>query len=130
MKKAFVFILAFFYLAVASGVTVNLHYCMGELASVEYGHEAEGEGDCGKCRMPDNNNACCHTDSKLIKLQDDHQLSALAFKSKQPDVIHTFVPSYTPGIIRSGLEHQPGNIHSPPGKQFQHIYLNNCVFRI
>ncbi|MGB8190578.1 MAG: hypothetical protein WCF67_01605, partial [Chitinophagaceae bacterium] len=74
MKKLFVAILAIFYLSLASGVMVNVHYCMGELASVDYGHKEEDK--CGRCGMPDDNNACCHTDSKLVKLQDDHQLTS------------------------------------------------------
>lgn len=130
MKKAFVFILALFYLAVASGVTVNMHYCMGYLTSVDYGHGAEEGGKCGKCGMPDNNNACCHTDSKLVKLQDDHQLSALAFKSKQPEAIPLFQPTYTAALIDLSQNRITGSIHSPPDKPDHTIYLYNCVFRI
>jgi hypothetical protein len=130
MKKAFVFILAIFYLAVASGVTVNMHYCMGDLTSVNYGHGKEEGGKCGKCGMPDDNNACCHTDSKLVKLQDDHQLSSLAFKSKQPDAFQVFQPTYAPAITNFSQSFTSGPIHSPPDNPHYTIYVYNCVFRI
>ena len=122
-------ILALFYLAVASGVTVNLHYCMGDLASVDYGHEEEG-GDCGKCGMPDDNNACCHTDSKLLKLNDDHQLSALAFKWSQPEAVQLDHPAYPAYTFDISSQLFTGSVHSPPDRPFHNIYLYNCVFRI
>jgi hypothetical protein len=130
MKKAFVFILALFYLVVASGVTVNMHYCMGYLTSVDYGHGTEEGGICGKCGMPDDKNACCHTDSKLVKLQDDHQLSALSFKSKQPDAVQIVQPTYAAAINTLPQPSITGSIHSPPDRSDYTIYLYNCVFRI
>ena len=42
VKKALIAILAVLYLAVASGVELNIHYCMGEVASVEYGKAEKG----------------------------------------------------------------------------------------
>jgi hypothetical protein len=130
MKKAFIFILALFYLTVASGITVNLHYCMGHLTSVDYGHGTKEGGTCGKCGMPDDNNACCHTDSKLVKLQDDHQLSALAFKSKQPEAVEITQPIYAAADIQHAQASTSLSIHSPPDKPDHTIYLHNCVFRI
>lgn len=130
MKKACVFILALFYLVVASGVTVNMHYCMGYLTSIDYGHGNEEGGLCGKCGMPDDKNACCHTDSKLVKLHDDHQLSSLAFKSKQPDLVQIMQPTYAASLVSLPSQFTHTSIHSPPDKRHHTIYLYNCVFRI
>lgn len=129
MKKAFVFILAIFYISIASGVTVNLHYCMGHLASVDYGHENEEGSKCAKCGMPDDNNACCHTDTKLIKLQDDHQLSALAFKWKQPEAIQVTPIAALAAPLYTQQESRANPIHSPP-PDADPLYLYHCVFRI
>ncbi len=38
-------------MTIASGVVVNVHYCMGRLASVEYGYDDHDV--CGKCGMSD-----------------------------------------------------------------------------
>jgi len=128
LKKLFVAILAFFYLAIASGVIVNLHYCMGELASVEYGHAEEDK--CGKCGMPDNNPACCHTESKLVKLQDDHQLSALHFAFKQAPAEQPVMPVQLAAISHHHATELSWPIHAPPDQVSHNIYLLNCVFRI
>ena len=129
LKKVFILILALFYLSVASGVMVNLHYFMGELASVEYGHSDE-KGDCAKCGMPDNNNACCHTESALIKLQDDHQLSSLHFFFKLPEAEHSFVTAYTAQLNEGESSIDYIHNHAPPDDDSHAIYLHNCVFRI
>ena len=122
-------ILAFFYLGVASGVMVNVHYCMGQLASVDYGHEAEG-GNCGKCGMPDDNNACCHTESTLVKLQDDHQLSDVHFSFKQPEALQQYTTLYAVNEVATVTSEPYNNIHAPPDGPLHAIYLYNCVFRI
>ena len=72
MKKLTVAILAIYYLAIASGITVNFHFCMDELASVSiYGGEAE---QCARCGMKMHKaNSCCHDEIETVKLQDDHQ---------------------------------------------------------
>ena len=70
MKKAVIAILALLYIVTASGIVVNLHYCMGKLASVEYGIDTHET--CGKCGMKDTP-GCCETESKVVKVQDEHQ---------------------------------------------------------
>jgi hypothetical protein len=129
LKRLFIAILAFFYLGIASGVMVNVHYCMGQLASVDYGHQAEG-GDCGKCGMPDDNNACCHTESTLVKLQDDHQVSGVHFFFKQPEVLPSYTPLYEVKEVFAIASQSYSNIHAPPDGLPHTIYLYNCVFRI
>ena len=128
MKRIFIAILAIFYLAVASGVSVNMHYCMGELASVDYGHK--DEGNCGKCGMPDNGSACCHTESAFIKLQDDHQSASAHFSFKQPEAPAVFTPVYAAPEVKAYASIPGGSIHAPPDKNSPDVYLYNCVFRI
>ena len=49
MKKIVVPILLLCYLALTTGVIVNLHYCMNRLASTEL--FASESKQCGKCGM-------------------------------------------------------------------------------
>src|SRR5687768_7528287 len=76
LRKAFVAILAVLYLAVASGVEMNIHYCMGEVASVEYGSSKDDL--CGKCGM-ESKKGCCEDETAVLKIDDSHQLSQLSW---------------------------------------------------
>jgi hypothetical protein len=128
VKRFFIAISALFYLAIASGVPVNMHYCMGKLASVDYGHTEEG--NCGKCGMPDSGSACCHTESAFIKLQDDHQLSSAHFSFKQPQAPAVLTPVYEVPQVKAYASIPGRSIHAPPDDASPAVYLYNCVFRI
>ena len=55
------------YMTVTSGVVINIHYCMGEVATVELGHNSQDS--CGQCGM--DNSGCCHDDVQVVKLCAD-----------------------------------------------------------
>ena len=80
MKKAVIAILALLYIITTSGVVVNVHYCMGTVASVTYGHEAPES--CGKCGMIEKD-GCCHSELKVVKLDDVHQQAVKAAQTEQ-----------------------------------------------
>jgi len=73
LKKLLAISLAVVYLAISSGVVVNIHYCMGEIAEVALGHKSSDK--CGKCGME--NEGCCHDDVKVVKIQDSQSLTSL-----------------------------------------------------
>lgn len=128
MKKTIIAILAILYVTIASGVVVNVHYCMGRIASVEYGYDDHDV--CGKCGMSATKKGCCHTEYKLVKLQDEHrlvqaQVAFLAVPAEVP-VTTTVFP-----ISASGEDHYRSlQYHSPPDGRLNEVYLRNCVFRI
>ncbi|MES2649482.1 MAG: hypothetical protein V4717_21570 [Bacteroidota bacterium] len=74
MRKWFLLIISFCYIASSSGVAVQWHYCMGKLRSVDLGISAHEE-TCGKCGMEKKENACCNDSVQITKLTDDHQQS-------------------------------------------------------
>ncbi len=128
MKKAIIAILAILYVTVASGVVVNVHYCMGRIASVEVGYDDHDV--CGKCGMSNKEKGCCHTEYKLVKLQDEHQLA-------QAQVPFLALPAEVPAqpsliqVPLSGVDKYLSlKYHSPPGSRSNSLYLRNCVFRI
>ncbi|MGL6269560.1 MAG: HYC_CC_PP family protein, partial [Chitinophagaceae bacterium] len=55
LKKFFAISLAIVYLAISSGVVLNIHYCMGEIAEVAFGQHKSDK--CGQCGME--NDGCC-----------------------------------------------------------------------
>jgi hypothetical protein len=127
LKKVFVAILAVLYLAVASGVEMNIHYCMGKIASVEYG--ASEKGLCGKCGMQ-SKKGCCEDETRFLRLQDSHQLSQLSWAFQLPVTItsplYSFVASS--GARQEVLIHEHAN--GPPLNTATPIYLLNCNYRI
>ena len=86
MKKIYIGILAVLYLAVSSGVALELHYCMGDKAGMElYGSASD---KCGKCGMKDNKGGCCHDEFKFYKLNDSHKIVSndIEFSASQIDL--------------------------------------------
>ena len=126
MKKVVVAILAFLYVSIASGVMVNIHYCMGDLSSVEYGKE--DTETCGKCGMKERK-GCCETEYKFVKLQDAHQLvkTTVIFNQLPAELPVHFVSH---DIFIKEQTHLSLNYHSPPDPRVNAVYLHNCVFRI
>lgn len=128
MKKAIIAILAILYVTVASGVVVNVHYCMGRIASVEYGYD--DHDICGKCGMSGQKKGCCHTEYKLVKLQDEHQLAkaSVSFPALPAIVpVQPFIFQQPLSGVDSYLSLQ---YHSPPDSRGNTVYLRNNVFRI
>lgn len=128
MKKAIIAILAILYVTVASGVVVNVHYCMGRIASVEMGYDDHDV--CGKCGMSNKEKGCCHTEYKLVKLQDEHQLA----QAQVPFLALPAEVPVQPSLIQvplSGIDKYLSlKYHSPPDSRSNTVYLRNCVFRI
>jgi hypothetical protein len=127
MKKLFTTILAFVYITVASGVAVNIHYCMGKISGVDYTYSNSDK--CGKCGM-ENKKGCCHSDFKIIKIADDQQLAKANINfSHAPVLLNSFVINLSQPLqgIEKILAFQ---YHSPPGHKGSAVYLYNCVFRI
>lgn len=127
VKRFLVAILALLYLTIASGVVVNLHYCMGDLASIEFGHAADHP--CAKCGMEEKK-GCCETESKLVKLQDAHQWAKPAFDALKVMAVvqgagFTSMPVLQPASLPASASYQP-----PPDFRQNKVYRSICVFRI
>lgn len=130
MKKAVIAILAILYITVTSGVAVNIHYCMGDIASVEYGYDDHDV--CGKCGMKESakKKSCCHTEFKLVKLQDAHQLvkaNAQLIEAPVAVLTQSLLLNYLVPAQETSI---PYATHTPPDKQVDPVYVLNCVFRI
>ena len=130
MKTLVVTIAFMCYLAVSSGVIVNLHYCMNRLASTELFTPKSSE--CGKCGMDiHKSNDCCHDEIQYVKMDDDQRVAAMV-SFELPSVTDAgTVPSaflVAPFYPAPGLRHFIN--HSPPLLSANDSYLQNRVFRI
>ena len=128
MRKLAVVILAILYITLTSGVAVNLHYCMGQLASVKYGYDSHKK--CSKCGMASKNKGCCHTESKLVKVDDAHQQPTVAVQFLQLPAEVPVAYFELPATFTSLPDHFIPLYHAPPDQRLNHVYLSNCVFRI
>ena len=126
MKKSLVIALASVYLLVSSGVVVNLHYCMGKLASMGLVHH--DSKTCGNCGM--DNNGCCKDEVKVVKIQDNQDVTAgfqAIAKAEAP------LATYPMAVDISAIAERPAprlSGHSPPpggGNSRQSVF---CIFRI
>ncbi|MER3499102.1 MAG: hypothetical protein C4308_10950 [Chitinophagaceae bacterium] len=85
---------------------------------------------CTKCGMHTQKHGCCHDEVKIVKLQDDHQVSAFSFALKQLQPQEVLLPDFAVTLSQTSLLVHHFN-HSPPLlPDKQHTYLQNCVFRI
>jgi hypothetical protein len=121
VKKLVIAIIALLYLVSASGVIVDIHYCIGDLAAVTYGKTTDDNcGSCGKEK----------SQSKWFKLQDAHQHVKLPKQIKQLPVEAPF-----PRLIVNDTWIASGQVYSlqhftSPLLQENDIYLQNRVLRI
>ena len=126
MKKGAVLILAVLYITLTSGIVVNVHYCMGRLTDVTYGHDA-GE-KCGRCGM-EQKNGCCDTESKLIKADTDHLYAkSVTVPSFTSDVAVYEYSEYS--TLITTRDHHYCQYHSPPEQRGNNLATYISVFRI
>jgi len=128
MKKIYIGILAFVYMAVSSGIAMELHYCMGDRAGMElFGSSSD---TCGKCGMTEKDTGCCHDEFKFYKISDSHKTVSNDIDLTVPSVAvindHTLYNWQMPGNAALTAV----NNHSPPGYTEPSACIMNCVFRI
>jgi hypothetical protein len=126
VKKAAIGILALLYVISTSGVVVNVHYCMGALTSVSYGDTDAGR--CGKCGMKQKS-GCCHSELKLVKLNDVHQQTVKA-EQTGPEALLPVAFFETAVALYNSHKDFVSSYHSPPDRRVNSVYLHNRVFRI
>jgi hypothetical protein len=126
VRKAVIAILAVLYIITTSGVVVNVHYCMGAVASVTYGQEMPES--CGKCGMQEKD-GCCHSELKVVKLDDVHQQAVKALPIAQ---VAELPVVYFEAAVADHNSHKGfvNSYHSPPDTRVNSVYLHVNVFRI
>ena len=113
-KRFTAIILAFIYLSVSTGFTVNVHHCMGLLTSISIA----GHSDC-LCKVS-GADLCCKTTVIRIELKDRSQKTSIdvpvVFSTILPSIIHSyFLAGVQRGLIQFLLiaEGPPGHARLP-----------------
>lgn len=130
MKKSIVFIFMLFYFGVASGATVEFHYCMGKLVEWGMPQAAETE-DCSNCKMSDaDSKDCCKKDLQEVKIEKAQKAEfSFPFKSLSSIIA-------VPYVFESGLTIIPQTAsganysHAPPRTPKTPVFIMLRTFRI
>lgn len=130
MKKFIVAIVAFFYLAVSSGFTVHMHYCMNKLAGWGLFHLDKDK--CGVCGMhKGDTKGCCKDEHKSVRFVKDQKTTDNSSLKIQPV---SFLLSAASISEDNKINLQPAyrdlyNL-SPQHLRSVPVFLRNCNFRI
>lgn len=132
MRKFFLTILAFVYIASSIGATINMHYCMGKLANWDIGHNVSKT--CGKCGMEkaaEKNNGCCKDEKKFVKIIADQQVSKDGLQVQPVFSVHIPIDFIElPAIDFSSVTIANPFGNAPPRSSGVAVYIRNCVFLI
>jgi hypothetical protein len=131
MKKLFVAILAILYMGTSTGVTVELHYCMGKLVEWTLGHNDNSLcGNCGMEKKSGSASGCCKDEYKQLKIDKDQKRSVNIFQ------LNETLTEATPINLNFSILYlfsSPATftkINAPPPGCGIPLTLLNCIFRI
>ena len=128
MKKIFALLIAILYLAVSSGLAVEIHHCMGEIK--DFSLATSKNNKCSSCGMETGSNKCCKDELKFVKLQDSYKLLNINYELNVPVVdLHNnlFLVNINPiDPISIAIGKSP----APPGSPTTSLCIMNSFFRI
>jgi DNA polymerase II large subunit len=117
------------YLTVSSGVAMEIHYCMGKQAAVDFYNTADDK-KCGRCGMKEKKGGCCSDEHKFYKLEDAHKNVSCNYDASisQVAMVNEFA-SFSVNLI-SSFDQDILHNNSPPVDYGPPIFIRNCVIRI
>ena len=129
MKKIALILLASFYMMVASGLNLSMHYCGGKLKSISFLHNDNEKGCCGNKKK---SKGCCKNKTAFIKVKDNHKTNDLLKAPTPTKLVIDIVP---PTIVKtydyvSNVSEIVVNYHAPPVWYDNPIYLKHRVLII
>ncbi|HTL08230.1 MAG TPA: hypothetical protein VL307_08245 [Chitinophagaceae bacterium] len=131
MKKVLSITVAFLYLAITSGLVLQIHYCMGREIGSSVSLADTGTHACSKCGMENAKNKCCHDEVKFLKLQDVHQQVTADFIVAAPVAVTADPFTMVDELFLERNSNTPVCNNSPPADDGQPaIFLLHRVFRI
>jgi hypothetical protein len=127
VKKLLLAISMVTYMALSCGIAMEIHYCMGSKAGVDFYGAAKDK--CGKCGMKEKK-GCCHDEYKFYKIEDSYKNACndISFATPEAAIISTW--SLFDWQITSTDVITAYHINSPPEYTGPSACIMNCVFRI
>lgn len=128
MKKIVVVIIALLYIGVSSGITLNLHHCMGKLVEIGL-WQNETCDSCGEKKQSHN---CCSTQTQLVKISVDQNVDQIQTIKYVPVAIALLFDIYDLYILSESEQPTAFNFlyDSPPECSGTDLHIHNCTFLI
>lgn len=128
MKKITIILLTVFYFAVASGITVSLHYCGGKFKEASLFHSSNEEGCCGSKKK---SKGCCNEKEASIKIKDNHNPSnSVYLADNHSKMINASLPVQLFNISSVSISYFTLKVYPPPVLYDNPLYLKHQVFLI
>lgn len=128
MKKILAILLLIIYTSSAVGITVNFHYCQGQLAKVSF-LNFEGQKDCA-CNPQNMPKGCCK-DDLVYQKADKHNVIQAVPLVKFISFSLELTPPYNYAIIPLVKSSIPQYLKDIPKRSCpEPVYLLNRVFLI
>jgi hypothetical protein len=125
MKRIAAILIAIIYTTITCGFTVDVHYCMGQLAGVKL--QSHTDHSCNKCGKA---GKCCKDELKFCKVSISHE-AAKTLQVYPPVAQNLHLPVIilpTPPLA-SVFSFTAFNPHAPPGQGDPPLHILHCVFR-
>jgi hypothetical protein len=128
VKKVLLAISTIIYMALSCGIAMEIHYCMGSRAGVDF--YAFEKDKCGKCGMKEKK-GCCHDEFKFYKLADSYKnvSNDISFATPEIEVVNTY-PLFNWQVTSTDVAATVHNNSPPPEYTGPSACIMNCVFRI
>ena len=114
-------------MALSCGIAMEIHYCMGSKAGVDFYGTAKDK--CGKCGMTEKK-GCCHDEYKFYKIEDAYKnvSNNISFATPEAELITSY-PLFNRQIASADVT-TAYTINGPPEYTGPSACIMNCVFRI
>lgn len=112
MKKAAI-LLALFYLLNAVGYGLEVHYCLGEVADINYVF-LDTSCACEDNHIEISRSNCCNEESFFNQLDDEHQAAASDFSVKAPVAQHIFCLNDIQNVLFQEIKLPIQSLRAPP----------------
>ena len=128
MKKITIILLTVFYFAVASGITVSLHYCGGKFKEISLFQSGNEDGCCGSKKK---SKGCYNDKAAFIKIKDNHTINDnVVLTNNYFKIVTLFTSTQTFNIPNEDAYHFQLNYRFPPVLYDNPLYLKHQVLLI
>lgn len=128
MKRFLLILFTLLYIGVISGITLDYHYCMGRLADVSVWHDVS----CPSCGEKANSHTCCSTQTEVVQLVVDQNVSPAPAIAFTPVVIALLFDRLYQSMLC-----EPEDVNSswqafdtPPESNSLPLFVHHCTFLI
>lgn len=130
VKRFLTVIFILLYVSASTGITLNLHRCMGKLVEIEI-WQNETCASCGAQKQMQTHN-CCSTESQLVKISSDQLVDQIQILKQAPVLIALLFNVHDLYILsETNRTTIPGFYYNPPPEcSGTELLIQNCTLLI